>query len=143
MSAAAGIVLLVGRILFAVFFLLAGLGFHVAKSSGAEAYARQAGFPLPGIAGWPTGIWMSAGALSVALGIWPDIGALMICAFAIVAAAYFHQFWTIEDESQNQTQQQLFFRNVIIVGGGLSLFAIFASAGPELRFAITEPLITF
>ena len=143
MSDAAGIVFLTGWILFVVFFLISGLGFHVAKSGQAEGYARQMGFPLPGIAGWPTGIWMSAAALSIALGIWPDIGALMLCAFAITAALYFHRFWTLEDESQKQTQQQLFFRNMIIVGGGLSFFAFFASAGPGLRFSITEPLITF
>ncbi len=143
MSDAAGMVFLIGRILFVVFFLMAGLGFHVAKSSQAEGYARQIGFPLPGIAGWPTGIWMTVAALSIALGIWPDIGALMLCAFAIIAALYFHRFWSVEDESQKQTQQQLFFRNMIIVGGGLSFFAFFASAGPGLRFSITAPLITF
>ena len=143
MSDAAGIVFLIGRILFVVFFLISGLGFHVAKSGQAEGYARQAGFPLPGIAGWPTGIWMTVGALSIALGVWPDIGALMLCTFAIIAGLYFHRFWTLEDESQKQMQQQLFFRNMIIVGGGLSLFAFFASAGPALRFSITEPLITF
>jgi putative oxidoreductase len=142
-SDAAGIVFLTGRILFVVFFLISGLGFHVAKSGQAEGYARQMGFPLPGIAGWPTGIWMSVAALSIALGIWPDIGALMLIAFAIVAALYFHRFWAMEDEAQKQTQQQLFFRNMIIVGGGLSFFAFFASAGPGLRFSITEPLITF
>lgn len=86
---------------------------------------------------------MALGALSVALGVWPDIGVLMLCAFATVAAAYFHRFWTIDDESQKQTQQQLFFRNVIILGGGLSLFAIFASAGAELPFVLVGPLITF
>ncbi len=143
MSDAAGIVFLLGRILFVVYFLFAGLGFHVAKSGQAEGFARHMGFPLPGIAGWPTGLWMSASALSIALGIWPDVGALMLCAFAIVAALYFHRFWEVEDASEKQTQQQLFFRNVIIVGGGLSLFAFFVSAGPDLRFSLTDPLITF
>ncbi len=142
-SDAAGIVFLIGRILFVAFLLISGLGFHVAKSGQAEGFARQMGFPLPGIAGWPTGIWMTAGALSIALGIWPDIGALMLGAFAITAALYFHRFWVLEDESQKQMQQQLFFRNMIIVGGALSFFAFFASAGPGLRFSITEPLITF
>jgi hypothetical protein len=32
---------------------------------------------------------------------------------------------------------------MIVLGGGLSLFAFFASVGPGLRFSITEPLITF
>lgn len=142
MSDAAGILFLIGRILFSVFFLFAGLGFHIAKSGQAEAYARSMGFPLVPLAGWPTGLWMVGGALSVALGVWPDIGLLMLIAFALPAALFFHTFWKMEGDMA-QMQQQLFFRNVIIVGAALALFALFASAGPGLRYVITEPVFTF
>ncbi|HEX2031159.1 MAG TPA: DoxX family protein [Actinomycetota bacterium] len=142
MSDAAGILLLIGRVLFSVFFLFSGLGFHIAKSGMAEQYARSMGFPLASLAGWPTGAWMVAGALSVALGIWPDIGLLMLIAFALPAALFFHRFWKMEGEMA-QTQQQLFFRNVIIVGGALALFALFASAGDALRYVITAPVFRF
>jgi putative oxidoreductase len=139
MSDAAGIIQLIGRFLFAGYFAFVGAGFHIAMSKVAEGYAGSAGFPIPAIAGWPTGIWMVAGALSIALGIWPDIGALMIAAFAIVAAAYFHRFWELDDQMQKQTQQQLFGRNVIIVGACLVMFAFFTAAGDALRYAITGP----
>jgi putative oxidoreductase len=139
MSDAAGIVQLIGRILFAGYFAYVGAGFHIAMSKTAEGYASSTGFPIPAIAGWPTGIWMVAGALSIALGIWPDIGVLMIAAFAIVAAAYFHRFWELDDQMQKQTQQQLFGRNVIIVGACLVMFAFFGAAGDALRYSITGP----
>lgn len=139
MSDAAGIIQLIGRILFAAYFVFVGVGFHVGKTKMAESYAGSAGFPVPAIAGWPTGVWMAAGGLSVMLGIWPDIGALMIAAFAVVAAAYFHRFWELDDPMQQQTQQQLFGRNLIIVGACLVMFAFFGSAGDALRYSITGP----
>ena len=139
MSDAAGIIQLIGRLLFGSYFVFVGVGFHVGKTKMAEGYAGSTGFPVPAIAGWPTGVWMAAGGLSVMLGIWPDIGALMIAAFAIVAAAYFHRFWELDDPMQMQTQQQLFGRNVIIVGACLVMFGFFTSAGDALRYAITGP----
>jgi putative oxidoreductase len=139
MSDAAGIIQLIGRVLFAGYFVFVGVGFHVAMTKMAEGYAQSAGFPVPAIAGWPTGLWMAAGGLSLSLGIWPDIGALMIAAFAIVAAAYFHRFWELDDQMQKQTQQQLFGRNLIILGACLVMFGFFTAAGDALRYTITGP----
>jgi putative oxidoreductase len=134
-----GIIQLIGRILFGVYFVYVGAGFHIAKTKMAEGYAGAMRFPVPAIAGWPTGLWMTAGGLSIILGIWPDIGALMIAAFAIVAAAYFHRFWELDDAMQKQTQQQLFGRNVIILGACLVMFGFFSAAGDALRYSITGP----
>jgi uncharacterized membrane protein YphA (DoxX/SURF4 family) len=143
MSDGAGLIQLIGRALFALYFLYTGAGFHIAKTKMAEGYARSMGFPIPAIAGWPTGIWMVVGGFSLGLGIWPDIGALMIAVFAIVAAAYFHRFWDLDDPMQKQTQQQLFGRNLIIVSACLVMFAFFAASGDALRYAITGPAFTF
>ncbi len=141
MSTEAGLIFLAGRLLFGLYFaLVAGVGGHIRNSKMLEDYARSVGFPLASIAGWPTGVWLAAGGLSVALGIWADVGALMIAAFVVPAAAYFHRFWEIEDQMQKMTQQQLFFRNVLALGTTLILFGIFTTFGPELRFVITEPL---
>jgi putative oxidoreductase len=143
MSDAAGITELIGRILFGAYFVLTGSGFHVTKSKMAEEYARSMRFPIPSIAGWPTGLWMTAGGLSIGLGIWPDVGSLMIAVFAIVAAAWFHRFWEAGDPMQRQIQQAYFGRNVIIVGGCLVMFAVFAGVSGSLRYAITGPAFTF
>lgn len=137
MSEAAGIIELIGRLLFGLYFVYTGAGFHVRKSKMAEGYARSMRFPFPGLAGWPTGLWMAAGGLSISLGIWPDIGALMIAAFAIPAAAWFHRFWEVDDPMQRQFQQGYFGRNLIIVGASLVMFAFFATAGDALRYTVT------
>jgi putative oxidoreductase len=143
MSDAAGIIVLVGRVLFSLVFINTGLGFHVRASKQAEQYAGSARFPVPAVAGWPTGLWMALGGLSVALGVWPDVGALMIGVFVVLAAAGFHRFWQLDDPQQKMTQNQLFFRNVIALGGVLMMFGFFASAGEGLRYTITAPLFSF
>ena len=142
MSEAAGVVVLIGRIAFAFFFgAVAGVG-HFKRDQMMRGFAEQAGFPVPAIAGWVAGAWLILGATSVAAGIWPDVGALMIGAFVIPAALFFHRFWTLEDQ-ERMSQTQLFYRNVIALGAALVLFGTFVTLGPELRFTITAPLFDF
>jgi putative oxidoreductase len=144
MSDTAGLFVLAGRFLFGFFFAVgAGLGGHVRKGNMMMDYARQTKFPFPEIAGWPTGLWLIVGGLSIMLGVWPDVGALMIIAFLVPAAAYFHRFWELEDPMQKQTQELFFWRNVFGVGACLVFFGTFVTLGPELRFAITEALFDF
>jgi uncharacterized membrane protein YphA (DoxX/SURF4 family) len=143
MSSIPGVLELIGRILFGSYFVYTGLGFHVPKTKMAEQYAASVKFPLPQLAGWPTGVWMTAAGLSIALGIWPDIGCLMLAAFAIPAALYFHRFWEVEDPNFKQFQQGYFGRNVIIVGACLVIFAMFVSFGDAVRFTITGPALSY
>jgi uncharacterized membrane protein YphA (DoxX/SURF4 family) len=143
MSAGAGIIVLIGRILFAFTFANSGMAFHVRKSKMAEGYSRSIGFPVPAITGWPTGLWLTVGALFVALGIWPDLGALMVAAFVIPAAWWFHRFWAVGDPAQKQTAEFFFYRNLTYLGASLALFGLFVTVGPALRFAITAPLFQF
>jgi putative oxidoreductase len=142
MSDTGGIILLVGRLLFAVFALNAGAA-HVMKSGVFMGYAKSMNFPVVPITGWPTGLWIIAGGLSVGLGVWPDLGALMVLVFAVIAAGYFHRFWELGDEMQRMTQMLLFWRNTFIVGASLFMFATFVELGPALRYAITTALIEF
>ncbi len=144
MSDGAGIIVLVGRLVFGLYFaLISGFAFHIRMGKMAEGFAKQMNFPIAAIAGWPTGLWLLAGGLSVALGIWPDLGSLMIIAFLVPAAAYFHRFWEVEDAMQKQTATLLFWRNVFAVGALLVFFGSFIAFGSELRFAVTGPLFDF
>lgn len=143
MSDAAGVVALVGRIVFAYYFgAVAGVG-HFKRDQAMRGYAKQAGFPVPMVAGWVAGLWLTLGAVSVGLGIWPDLGSLMIGAFVIPAALFFHRFWSLEDEAQKTSQRQLFYRNLIILGASVVFFGTFVALGSELRFTITAPLFDF
>ncbi|MDQ3941025.1 MAG: DoxX family protein, partial [Actinomycetota bacterium] len=132
--------LLLGRILIAVYFVAIAGAFHLTKGPMAVGFARQMGFPFPGLASWVSGIWLVAAGLSIGLGIWADLGALMIAAFVIPAAWWFHRFWVIEDENQKQNQTLLFWRNVTFLGAALALFAFFATFGHDLPWTVTDPL---
>ncbi len=140
MTATAGAILVAGRILFAAFFLYAADG-HIRQHAGRVAYARSAGMPIPYVAGWPSGAWLAAGAVSVGVGLWADLGALMLAAFVVPAGLILHAFWRIEDPGQRQMQQMSFLRNVAFLGASLALFACFAAFGGHLRFVVTAPVV--
>jgi putative oxidoreductase len=142
-SGAAGIVALIGRLVFAYYFgAVAGIG-HFKRDQMMRGYAQQAGFPVPAVAGWVAGLWLIVGAVSLGLGIWPDLGSLMIGAFVIPAALFFHRFWILEDDAQKASQRQLFYRNLVILGASLVFVGTFVTLGSELRFTITGPLFSF
>ncbi len=142
MSDTAGIVFLVGRILFAFFFATAGVG-HFSRGEMMAGYARSRGFWLAGAASWPAGVWLVLGVLSVVLGVWPDIGALSLAAFAILTAGGVHSFWRETEAAQRLTELQNFSRNMTFIGAALALFAAFAALGPRVPYVIVPPLIRF
>ena len=139
MSDEAGVAVLIGRLVFAYYFgVVAGIG-HFKKDQMMKGYAQQAGFPVPAVAG----LWLMVGAASVGLGIWPDLGSLMIGVFVIPATLFFHRFWSFEDEGQKTFQKTAFYRNLVIFGASLVFFGTFVTLGSELRFTITAPLFHF
>ncbi len=143
MSEAAGVVTLIGRLVFAYYFgVVAGIG-HFKKDQMMRGYAQQARFPVPAVAGWVAGLWLILGAVSLGFGIWPDLGSLMIGAFVVPATLFFHRFWSFEDEAQKTLQTSAFYRNLVIFGSSLVFFGTFVTLGSELRFAITAPLFNF
>jgi putative oxidoreductase len=141
MSAGAGAVVLVGRILFSTFFARSAWG-HFRRQPGMIGYARLAGFPLPYLAGWPSALWLGAASVLLSVGIWPDLGALMLGAFVVPAALYFHAFWKIDDPAQRQAQAGNFYRNTALLGASLAMFGLLAAAGAGLRFSVTAPLFS-
>ena len=80
---------------------------------------------------------------SIALGVWLDIGALMVGVFVIPTTLYFHRYWSFDEPGQRQTQETAFYRNVEILGASLVMFGLFASVGHALPFTLTGPLVTW
>lgn len=90
MSDTVGALVLAGRVLFAMFFLASAM-FHLTKPDEMIGYARSMRFPVPILAGYPAGLWLLAGGVSVAVGIWPDIGAIMLGLFVVLTPKWFHR----------------------------------------------------
>jgi putative oxidoreductase len=137
MSTTASAIFLIGRILFVALFAVSAQG-HIANHARFVTTARGR-IPFPYVAGWPVGAWLVLAILSMVLGIWADVGALMMAAFLVPTAILFHPFWTFSDAAQRRTQRGSFFRNVSLLGASLALFAFLTAVGPG-RFAITGSL---
>jgi uncharacterized membrane protein YphA (DoxX/SURF4 family) len=139
MSTLGGIILLIGRILFVALFVSAARG-HIQNH---PRYVAGAGkkLPFPVLAGWPAGAWLLAGSISIVVGIWADLGTLMIAAFLIPAAVLFHPFWSESDPTARRTQEAGFYRDVSLLGAALALFALFAVSG-HVPFALTGPALS-
>ncbi len=139
MSTAGGIILFAGRVLFAGLFAFSARG-HIQNHARYRQNATGR-LPLPDLAGWPTGVYLLLADLSIVVGLWPDIGALMIAAFLVPATAMFHQFWRVSDPVARRPQESSFYRNVTLIGAALALFAFFTASG-HAALALTGPAIS-
>ena len=57
------------------------------------AYARQSGVPMPELLVPLSGLMAVGGGVLLALGLWPDLGALLLAAFIFPVAWMMHAFW--------------------------------------------------
>ena len=131
------VVVLIGRILFAALFAVSALG-HFGQTDAMTGYAKSKGVPAARFAVLLGGVLLALGAISVLLGIWPDLGALLLVVFLVPTALLMHAFWRESDA--NQTEQVQFFKDTALAGASLMLFALFAHLGDDLGLVIVGPL---
>ncbi|CAB4747344.1 unannotated protein [freshwater metagenome] len=129
------IVLVIGRILFALIFVNSGL-MHFTKSSAMVGYAQYKKLPAAKIAVPLSGLMILVGGLYVALGIYADLGALLIAIFCLVSAFTMHNFWTIDDATAKQGETASFFKNLSLAGAALIIFVLVGS-GADIGASIT------
>ncbi|WKB54045.1 DoxX family protein [Eleftheria terrae] len=117
---------LMGRILLALMFVPSGFS-KVTNFQGTVAYITSKGLPAPTLlAGATIALEIGAG-LALLLGFKARWAALLLAAFALLAAFFFHNFWTV-DEAQKMAQYISFYKNLAITGG--LLFVAAYGAGP-------------
>lgn len=134
-------VFLIARILFALIFLLSAMG-HITKADAMAGYAKFKGAPGGKFGVIATGVTMGLGALMVLLGIYGDLGALLVFATLIPVSFFMHAFWKEADAQAKQADQVAFNKNIGLMGGALALFLLFAVTGANLGLTITGPLFT-
>jgi putative oxidoreductase len=133
-------VLLVGRILFALIFVYSGATIHLLKWRQGVEYARASGVPAPELLVPFSGLMAVVGGLLVMLGLWADLGALLLALFAFPVALGMHAWWKLSDPMERANQQVHFFKNVSMGGAALALFAFFQQFGDELDLVIEASL---
>jgi putative oxidoreductase len=114
-----------GRLCFAAIFILAAAGHFDRRMID---YAASQGVPAPHLLVPLAGILALLGGLSVALGFYARIGALMLIVFLVPVTLSMHRFWDVSDPHQAMIQRIMFLKNVAMLGGAF-LIAHFG-AGP-------------
>jgi putative oxidoreductase len=134
------VVFLLGRILFGLLFVSSGFMAHLGEGGRAgREYARSLGAPSPDVLVPLSGITIIVGGLMVALGIWADLGALLIIGFLVGITPIMHAFWKIDDPQMRAIQSAMFFKNTALLGAGLIIFYIY-NQGQDLDLSITDAL---
>ncbi|WP_103501536.1 MULTISPECIES: DoxX family membrane protein [unclassified Streptomyces] len=135
------VLILIGRILFVVLFLSSAVG-HLTQTKGMSQYAASKGVPSPYWATFGSGVLLLVGGLMVLLGIWADLGALLLLVFLMPTAVLMHGFWSQKDGGARQQEMIQFNKDLALAGAALMLFVFFAYAGSDLGLTMTGPLFS-
>jgi putative oxidoreductase len=109
-------IVLLGRVLFALIFLMSGPNHFSRQTIG---YAASHGVPLASIAVPLSGAIALIGGLSILLGYHAKIGAWLIVLFLVPVTLIMHNFWTMHDPMMEQMNMIMFMKNMAMLGGAL------------------------
>lgn len=115
-------IFLIGRIIVGLFYLMMGIN-HFTKMKMMVQYAQSKKVPLPSLAVPVTGLILILAGLSMALGVNPQIGVLLIAIFLIPTSLIMHNFWAVP-EDQKMTEMVNFMKNMALLGSALMFLAI-------------------
>jgi putative oxidoreductase len=130
------VVLLIGRVLFVSVFIMSGATVHLLKWRDGVAYARMRNVPAPELLVPASGVMAVVGGVLVALGLWADLGALLLAAFVFPVAVMMHAFWKLEDPMERLQDQVHFMKDVALGGAALALFALFQQFGSDIGLTV-------
>ena len=114
------LLLLIGRILFGVFFIMSGIN-HFTNAGMMSGYAKSKNVPGAYLAVVGTGVMLVFGGLSVLLGLFPVVGLVLIVVFLLPTSVIIHNFWTVEDPQARAAEQINFLKNLALAGAALAL----------------------
>ena len=129
------IVLIIGRVLFALLFISSGVS-HLTKLEAMTGYAQYKKVPAAKFSVILSGLMILIGGLYIAFGVYADLGALLIALFLIPTSFLMHAFWKETDATAKQNETVGFFKNLSLAGAALIIFALVAT-GTEFGPSIT------
>lgn len=134
-------VLLIGRILFAIVFVRSGI-MHLTKLETMTGYAKYKKVPAPKFFVALTGVAIILGGLGIVLGIYADLGALIIAIFTLVAAFQMHNYWAETTPEGKMNESVAFYKDLSLAGAALILF-ILVGRHTDIGWHITSPFFNF
>lgn len=133
------VVFLIGRILFCLVFLGSSAS-HLTDKGQMAGYAESRGVKPGRPMVLVSGLMMLVGAVLVVLGVWIDLGAILIGLFTLSAAFLMHNFWREEDPGSRQTEMIQFMKDLALTGAALMLLYLAWELGGDAGLTITDPL---
>ena len=131
------IVLIIGRVLFALLFISSGVS-HLTKLEAMTGYAQYKKVPAAKFGVVLSGLMILLGGIYIAFGVYADLGALLIALFLIPTSFLMHAFWKETDATAKQNESISFFKNLALAGAALIIFALLATGtdfGPSVTGA--------
>lgn len=107
-----GVIQLLGRVMLALIFVLAGVG-KISDPVGTVGYMQSVG--LPSILLWPTIALEVLGGLAIIVGYKVRYAAIALAGFSVVSALLFHNNFA------DKMQMIMFMKNIAMAGGLLLL----------------------
>ena len=125
----------IGQILFALIFVNSGIS-HLSKLDAMTGYAKYKKVPAAKLSVIASGLMILVGGIFVGLGIYADLGALLLAIFLIPTAFLMHNFWKETDATAKMNETIAFFKDLSLAGAALIIYALVAD-GAELGINIT------
>jgi putative oxidoreductase len=129
LTAGGEVAFLLARVVVGGVLAFMGLN-HFLDADAMSGYAEAKGLPAPKLAVLGSGGTLLFGGLSVALGVFPAIGAGALALFLLVATPTMHDFWSFDDPEQVQAEMTNFLKNVALLGAALGFLALSAVEWP-------------
>jgi uncharacterized membrane protein YphA (DoxX/SURF4 family) len=123
-------------VLFALLFINSGIA-HLTNLEAMTGYAQFKKIPAAKLSVIVTGLMLVVGGLYVALGVYADLGGLLLAIFLIFSAFMMHNFWIIQDAQAKQGEMVNFFKNLSLAGAALIIFVL-VGKGVDFGPSITD-----
>jgi putative oxidoreductase len=122
-----GALTVLGRLLLCTIFVLAAVGNKIPHFTEVAKVMESVGVPASHFMLAGAIVFLLAGSLSVIAGYQARIGAVLLLTFLVLASYYFHPFWKLEGQAQ-QEQMIQFMKNLSMMGA--MFFIVANSSGP-------------
>jgi putative oxidoreductase len=134
------VVFLIARVIFGLTFVVPGIQAHLVQRRPTVELARMSRVPLPGLMVPFAGLLIVGGGAMVSLGLWADLGALLLAAFSLTAAFRVHGFWRVQDHLARLNQMGHFGKNLGLAAGAVGIYFVYQSF-PDAPFSLAGPLL--
>ena len=115
------ILALLARFLFSAIFIYSGFG-HLTRTQMMAQYTAAKRVPAAKFFVIITGIMILFGGLSILLGAYVKIGALLIVIFLVPVALIMHNFWTLTDPMARGNDRAHFMKDISLAGAAFLIW---------------------